>query len=87
MIALDIDMPKTCGECPCKYSIGKRNFWCSVERAPYDKNVKRATDYDTRPDWCPLIELEPAETSRGGYLEWEDKRGKMHPFWREVPEA
>ena len=54
MIAIDINMPKCCPDCPCGDS-----EWmaCSLTREPWDHNEDGNLDLDNRPSWCPLIDL------------------------------
>ena len=50
MIAIDIEMPESCSECPCNNDcvncgVTGKNFY-------EDGNAKAL---DERPEWCPLI--------------------------------
>ena len=52
MVALKIDMPKNCHDCPCAYwTEGCFHDYCQA--AGY--NTELIPDLETRPDWCPFI--------------------------------
>lgn len=58
-ILMDWDMPKACRDCPLQ--IG------GICRMYYDEE-KRLDDIDLtieRPDWCPLIEIQPYAAAKG----------------------
>ena len=52
MVALKIDMPKNCHDCPCAYwTEGCHHDYCQA--AGY--NTELIPELETRPDWCPLV--------------------------------
>lgn len=59
MIALNIDMPKTCRECPCQDMNEEYAKYCyAADKMGKMLMVKR----DGRPKECPLIELPNIDT-------------------------
>ena len=58
MIAINIDMPVTCAECPCLRNDsqdGVQGFQCNITLG-IRKNI------DRKPKWCPLIQIQRKET-------------------------
>lgn len=69
------NMPNNCQECVC---LNDEYFYCqAVGRKPSDDNLVK-----TRPDWCPLIEIQP----HGGLIDVDallgrqKKAGKIKPY-------
>ena len=63
MIIIDMEMPKTCNECPCSYfTEGASSDYCQVEHKDFDEETEGKTYYGmsngvyTRQKWCPLKE-------------------------------
>ena len=55
MIIIDIEMPKTCNMCfACLHY---DDISCSLGKYP-DNNVLDYVYKDTKPDWCPLKEVQ-----------------------------
>ena len=51
MIKIDMEMPKNCNSCP--FLFFAKN--CAL--------VMKQVELNSRPDWCPLIEVEPEPKS------------------------
>lgn len=52
-VMIDMEMPKSCSECPCKNSMTEI---CRVsKRSIFNKDGR--LDDSIRPDWCPLHEV------------------------------
>lgn len=72
MIAIDMDMPRSCAECPCRTMVHMVNIsaFCGVPQAPdvpIGYGITEEQFAIGRPSWCPLIELF-IETSCGGTI-------------------
>ena len=50
MVKIDMEMPKKCNDCP--FVFFAKN--CAL--------VMKQVELNSRPDWCPLIEVEPEST-------------------------
>jgi hypothetical protein len=68
MIIIDMEMPKTCNDCPCSYfTEGMSSDYCQVAHLDFDKETEGKTYYGmsngvyTRQKWCPLKESEEEE--------------------------
>ena len=54
MIQIDMEMPKNCRTCPMvRVSL---ESWCVL----HDGVPAHVTDFNKRPDWCPLVEVKEA---------------------------
>ena len=55
MIALDMQMPEGCEDCPLNED------FCYCRGIPYESGIDAAFgldfDFETRPKWCPLKEV------------------------------
>ena len=68
MIQIDIEMPKTCNDCPCSYfTEGAYSDYCQVLNRRFDKETEKklicglpSGEYK-RQEWCPLKESEEEE--------------------------
>ena len=68
MIIIDMEMPKTCNDCPCSYfTEGAYSDYCQIMNKDFDKETEGKTCYGTsngvyaRQKWCPLKESEEAD--------------------------
>ena len=56
MIQIDLPMPEACDICPMNYDF----IWCCAMK-PEDKDKcefdKEDFDWQSRPAWCPLVEV------------------------------
>lgn len=66
MIQIDMDMPKTCDDCPFHIYHSGKNYVCVATPLFYPMNL--ANYKDGRKDFCPLIEV--AQEPRKGH--WID---------------
>jgi hypothetical protein len=81
MILIDLPMPEACDVCPFNYDF----CWCKAfgnneewEKYSDDWN-DNVCDRNTRPDYCPLNELDPVETElEGGGSSWWYVCGECH---------
>lgn len=56
MIQIDIEMPKTCNECPCSYfTEGMYSDYCQINGRDFDKETRIDVLTYKRQKWCPLI--------------------------------
>ena len=62
MIRLDLDMPmpKSCARCPLCHDY----MWCSAKEIRFGKEDDEWI-CDTRPNWCPLQEVQDPERGAG----------------------
>lgn len=77
MVVLDIPMPESCEKCnagsSCWYEAEIEEF--SFRRA-FCINGRDISDLDCscRPDWCPLVEVEPKVIrERTSHTTWQEK--------------
>lgn len=56
MIQIDIDMPKSCVDCPCGDA---QDGWCYVHNEVLERTENGYPSTETRPECCPLKEVEP----------------------------
>ena len=66
MVQIDMTMPRNCHECPMSVQMyGDTPCWCKLtfekNEAVSDGLMWRETDPMTRPDWCPLQEVQDGE--------------------------
>ena len=66
MIQIDMEMPRNCHECPMSLQMyGDTPCWCKVafeeDEAVVHGLMWKETDPSTRPEWCPLMEVQDAE--------------------------
>lgn len=57
---IDIDMPKSCAECPCKSQLDESGIWFCDCLATDDSDTDVSANgkpFDFRPDYCPLVEV------------------------------
>lgn len=65
MIQIDMDMPKSCADCPCGDA---QDGWCYVHNEVLERTGNGYPSTGTRPDWCPLKEVK-----HGKWIWTEDK--------------
>jgi len=53
MVQIDIDMPKSCANCPCGNA---QDGWCYVHNEVLERLENGYPDTTKRPDWCPIKE-------------------------------
>ena len=58
MIAINMEMPDNCYKCCLHNMKSVFDVSCAVTR----KSVFHEFDTDSKPDWCPLIELKPCNS-------------------------
>lgn len=49
MVQIDMEMPRSCYDCPCCYDL----IYCNLSQCGVDQE----TAHEKRPDWCPLKEV------------------------------
>jgi len=54
MIQIDMDMPKSCEDCPCGNA---QDGWCYVHNEVLERMENGYPSTETRPDWCPMKEV------------------------------
>lgn len=64
MIQIDMDMPKSCADCPCGDA---QDGWCYVHNEVLERMGNGYPSTGTRPDWCPLKEVK-----HGKWIRTED---------------
>lgn len=82
MIQIDMDMPKSCADCPCGDA---QDGWCYVHNEVLERMGNGYPSIETRPDWCPLKEVKHGKwirkstggwrftlCSECGYVEWNE---------------
>ena len=71
MIQIDMDMPKSCADCPCGNA---QDGWCYVHNEVLERMENGYPSTETRPDWCPLIEV---PTSYGDLIDADELIKKL----------
>ena len=54
MVQIDMDMPKSCIDCPCANA---QDGWCLVHNEVLERMENGYPSTETRPEWCPIHEL------------------------------
>ena len=68
MIQIDIDMPTNCLDCP----ICNEYLMCGIPCNGRGFGEQEVSAYDTtRPEWCPLTEIEPDEPTLNDWTKGE----------------
>lgn len=67
---LIMDTPKRCSDCTVCHQVSSGNAICQAKFTPYSVEGKLTALY-TRPDWCPLIEINKT-VSEKYLLEYSD---------------
>lgn len=58
MIQIDIEMPKTCNDCPCSYlTEGCYSDYCQINGQDFNEETAENYGIYKRQKWCPLIEI------------------------------
>jgi hypothetical protein len=49
-----MDMPRNCADCPCGDA---QDGWCYVHNEVLERMENGYPSTETRPDWCPLVDV------------------------------
>ena len=60
MVQIDMDMPKSCVDCPCANT---QDGWCLVHNEVLERMENGYPSTEIRPEWCPI-----KETKHGKWL-------------------
>lgn len=53
MVQIDMDMPKSCADCPC---VEVQDGWCFVHNEALERMGNGYPNIYSRPKWCPIHE-------------------------------